>query len=88
VRNNYSCPEKPSDYWWLYTRVVSANKNGNLKTLRFEVDKDGAVHINGDDFMSPRAFESYEPITPAEFDRQYALMLKHAAKLNAAPGKV
>lgn len=22
-QNNYSCPEKKSDYWWLYTKVVS-----------------------------------------------------------------
>lgn len=22
TRNNYSCPEKPSDYWWVYTKIT------------------------------------------------------------------
>lgn len=82
TRNNYSCPSKPSDYWWLYVKVLRAD-GGNLRCLRFEVDKDGAVRVEGDEFYMPRTLESYEVISPDEFNRQYARMLKHLEKANA-----
>lgn len=39
-RNCYSCPEKPSDYWYLYKRVIGLGKTG-LITEEFQIDKDG-----------------------------------------------
>lgn len=84
TRNNYSCPEKPSDYWWLYVKVLRADEHGALRCLRFEVDKDGAVRVEPNDFFMVQTLESYEPISPDEFTRQYAQMLKHLEKAHAS----
>ena len=83
TRNNYSCPEKPSDYWWLYVRVLRVD-GGALRGLRFEVDKNGTVRVDKDGFYMVRTLEDYERISPDEFDRQYARMLRHLEKANAA----
>lgn len=44
VRNNYSCPEKKSDYWWLYIHVIGIDKEtGWLLTRQIQKDKYGEV---------------------------------------------
>lgn len=43
TRNSYSCPERPSDYWWLYAHVTHMDKYGYLYAETFEVDRDGRV---------------------------------------------
>lgn len=82
TRNNYSCPEKPSDYWWRYVKVLRID-GGGLRCLRFEVDKNGAVFAEPDEFNMPGTLAGYEPISPDEFHRQYVRMLKHLEKANA-----
>ncbi len=55
-RNCYSCPEKPSDYWWLYAAVTGV-KDGSAHSLQFQTDKYGQVivetekHFTGNGFM-------------------------------------
>lgn len=44
-RNSYSCPEKPSDYWWLYLRVVGVDKFGGLECFEFQIDKYGDLSV-------------------------------------------
>lgn len=83
TRNNYSCPEKPSDYWWLYVKVVRAGEHGSLQCLQFQVDKDGDVYVKRDEYYHPHSLDSYQTISPDEFDREFAKMLKHLEKANA-----
>ncbi len=40
-RNSFSSPEKPRDSWWLYTKVLSVDAAGMLKTFVFEIEKYG-----------------------------------------------
>jgi hypothetical protein len=82
TRNNYSCPEKPSDYWQLYVKVQSTDEHGHLKCLKFEVDKDGNVSVRKDQFYHPHSLDSYLTISPDEFQREFAKMLKHTEKMN------
>jgi len=44
VKNCYSCPEKPSDYWWLYKRVDST-EGTFLKVKMFQTDQYGKTTI-------------------------------------------
>lgn len=44
-RNCYSCPEKESDYWYIYTMIRSADGH-KLRAHEFQVDKNGRVEIN------------------------------------------
>lgn len=43
-RNSYSCPRKPSDYWWLYTKVIGADARG-LRCFEFQIDRYGKIEI-------------------------------------------
>lgn len=56
TKNNYSSPEKPSDYWWLYTKVLTIKPediydtgiNGiasHFKGYSFQTTKYGNVEI-------------------------------------------
>lgn len=54
-RNNYSCPEKPSDYWFMYTKVTEVKPEdvymiGDGPTCyyngwSFQTDKNGEIFI-------------------------------------------
>lgn len=44
TRNNYSSSDKPSDYWWMYRRVTSAEGN-KLTTVDFFKDQYGRCTI-------------------------------------------
>jgi uncharacterized protein YyaL (SSP411 family) len=49
-RNSYSCPEKPSDYWWSYTivdRVIQPTER--VMCWTFQIDSDKNVRINYQD---------------------------------------
>lgn len=48
LRNCYSCPEKPSDYWPLYIKVQEIDKAGMLTMFQFEADKFGRISIRLD----------------------------------------
>lgn len=80
TRNNYSCPEKPSDYWWLYAKVLRASEHGSLQCLQFQIDKDGGVFVKPDEYYHPNHLGTYQTISPDEFDREFAKMLKHLEK--------
>lgn len=45
TRNSYSCPEKPSDYWWVYAKVTKMDDAGFLYTTEFQIDKNGDINI-------------------------------------------
>lgn len=78
VRNNYSVPAKPSDYWWLYTKVIGADAY-NLKVFQFQIDKDGRIDINQRELY--RRVSDYQPITTDAFTRAWKSVQKRVAKL-------
>lgn len=86
TRNNYSLPEKASDYWWLYTKVVGLSKDRSLQTLSFEDDKRGRLLVQSRDHSMRQTIERYEEITPAAFAKAWARFLGRvsAAGLDAA----
>lgn len=69
TRNNYSCPQKPSDYWWLYVKVTSV-KNG-IKGLMFQVDYNGRIEIQPKEYLMANTLDSYTPISSAQWDKAW-----------------
>lgn len=47
-RNSYSCPEKPSDYWWLYRHVIGVTTDSNLMVHQFQTDTYGELTVKRD----------------------------------------
>lgn len=68
--NNYSCPEKPRDYWWIYAKVQKCAKDGYLTVFMFETDKYGAVRIRTEKYMNYMS-DGYQPIAPAKFAKAW-----------------
>jgi len=75
-RNSYSCPEKPSDYWWMYTKVTSMDDDGYLRGLQFQVDRDGNIMIEFAHYLYHHLNGGYEPIKTVEFDRAWEAMVE------------
>lgn len=43
-RNNcYSCPEKESDYWNVYYKVINVNECGGIEAISLQKDKYGRI---------------------------------------------
>jgi hypothetical protein len=78
VRNNYSCPEKPSDYWNEYAKVTRMDKYGMLYAVVFAIDKNGTARVEPDHCIHHAQY--YSPIPAAEFERAKK---KTLAKLRA-----
>lgn len=76
--NSYSCPEKPSDRWWLYIRVESVD-GYCIKCLKFETDKYGKVEIEPRHNLSFRLGDGYQEITAAEFNKAWRATKKKIA---------
>lgn len=79
-RNNYSLPEKASDYWWLYRRVVS-QKDGYLMIESFQVDKYKKINIEPKQEFHYRHLDSYIEISKAEYAREWKKLLKRINSL-------
>lgn len=73
-RNCYSCPEKPSDYWWLYARVERLDDGGNPIGWSFQKDKDGVMQIAHLQRVH-QMFGGWVEITTHEFYVAYAALL-------------
>lgn len=60
-----SCPQRPEDYWNLYTKVTHMDEYGTLHGIRFQTDTDGKVTIETTavgpssvgEFLSEREFQ-------------------------------
>lgn len=78
-RNCYSCPEKPSDYWFLYIKVIGVDRYGSLRVLQFQTDKNGDIRIESNHFLH-RLLEGYEEIPRGTFDRALMDLKKKIAK--------
>lgn len=71
-RNNYSCPEKLSDYWWLYIKVTKVTRD-HIWTHQFQIDKYGEITVNLHKSYYRHLFgaDSRIEISRAEFDRAW-----------------
>ena len=78
TRNSYSCPEKPSDYWWLYAKVTRMDNAGMLHATTFQTDKYGVVSVNFDQCVHHAQY--YDPCPAADFKTAWKALLK---KLNS-----
>ena len=82
VRNNYSCPEKASDYWFLYLKVTEIKKEDVYQTSNgvsatysgysFQTDKYKNVNVRKEN-----GYIHYlgEEITQNEFDEAWNKMI-------------
>ena len=73
-RNSYSCPEKPSDYWWLYSKVTRMDSDGFLYTMQFETDKSGDIRVNFDRYSYHT--QGHTEIKPVEFKRAWTKLFR------------
>ncbi len=82
TRNNYSCPKKPSDYWWLYAKVVCV-KSG-IKATSFQVDCNGRIEIRQNDYFMSNTLLSYTEISQLQYEKAW---LKCLEQISAAINK-
>lgn len=74
TRNSYSCPEKPSDYWWVYEKVTRMDESGFLYTTQFQTDKHGKIFIEPDHYAYHMQYGT--EIKPAVFSRAWAKLIE------------
>jgi hypothetical protein len=88
-KNSYSLPEKPSDYWWLYQKVIEIKPediymgaNGPLSHYRgwsFQTDKHGTITIENNKHGYVHGLE--KEITEAEFNEAWNKMVERLSNL-------
>lgn len=82
-RNNYSCPVKPTDYWWLWTRITGLD-GASLMCLQVQCDKYGKIIIETcsiPSFNGTMREAGYQPVTRQQFKRACAGLLATARKM-------
>ena len=83
-RNNYSCPEKDSDYWWIYMKIIKID-GPNVTSMQFQTDKYGKVIIVGN--CSLYGLNSgWEEITNTAFIRAWKLLFGKLTIVNKIIG--
>lgn len=79
-RNNYSCPQKPSDYWWMYFRVDKIHPTGaELSCTQFEVDMYGKIFIRPNEKIYKSILFGSREIKKSEYEKAWASIM---AKIN------
>lgn len=73
-RNCYSCPDKESDYWWSYTKVIGV-EDGAVILWNFQTDKYGEISIKFRDIHTT-IHHGYVEITQDEFRAEWAKLKK------------
>lgn len=73
TRNNYSCPEKPSDYWWVYAEVTRMDEYGMLYVTEFQTDRHGNISIRFDGCIHHA--QSWSPTTRDAYHKAWAKLL-------------
>lgn len=83
-RNNYSVPTKPSDYWWLYGKIIRMDDDGDLFAVTFQKDTYGHVSIKVDERHYHNPFEQdrgYQEITTERHSVAWRDMKNYIASL-------
>lgn len=73
-RNNYSCPKKPSDYWWHYVKVQKVDDAGMLTVFMFETDMYGKTSTGI--YEHRCQLNDYTPCPTAEFNKAWRTFQK------------
>jgi hypothetical protein len=73
ARNNYSCPEKRSDYWWVYAEVTRMDEFGMLYATEIQTDRHGNISIRFDSCIHHA--QSWSPTTRYAYVKAWAKML-------------
>lgn len=71
--NCYSCPEKKSDYWNVYYKVIDVNENGGIKAISLQKDKYG--QITSEEAILSIDMLNLEEITEKEYLRETSKIL-------------
>ena len=68
-RNSYSCPQKDTDYWWLYIRIIGV-EDGSFVALKAQTDQYGRHTVQTDSLpaVDGKPMEGWVEIDDAEFD--------------------
>jgi hypothetical protein len=82
-RNCFSCPEKESDYWWLYFKVT-ANESRWSKGFDFQRDRDGRVSTDPVALRVLSNNDGWVEITKGEWDAAWSDCLRRLAEDAAA----
>lgn len=69
TRTNYSCPEKPSDYWFIYQRVNKITSVSYCEITSFSIDKNGVILIEKDKYYFISML--HQEITEKEFYNKF-----------------
>jgi|SRR6185312_5051127 len=77
-RNNYSCPGKRSDYWYVYYKIVGTD-GYSLLCEQFQTDKNGHVRIELTKNYRMN-MNCAQPISHAEYKRAWQ---KLRSRINA-----
>lgn len=79
-RNSYSCPDKPSDYWWMYTKVLKVTRDF-IHIHQFQTDRYGSVTIDLEKKHYRHFHGGFVEIKSSEFERQWKAL---KARIGAA----
>jgi hypothetical protein len=77
ARNSYSCPEKPSDYWWLYFKVTGFE--GRFVT-GFEFQRDKGGRSWSDPNVHRVIYSDHIEISQSDWNRQWRSFLAKLAQ--------
>jgi hypothetical protein len=81
-KNSYSSPEKESDYWYLYRKVLRiADEHPFIVSFDFQTDKDGKISIEPEERSSTHLPGMVE-IDGVEFWQEWCEVLKKVQKIN------
>jgi hypothetical protein len=72
-RNSFSCPEKESDYWWMYVRVDKVDNIHWMKGITFQTDRDGKISVEQDKSIMESLCQ--QEITKSAFDYAFNKMI-------------
>lgn len=81
-RNSYSCPEKPSDYWYIYRRVVG-HTDYSVTTFDVQRDSYGLIKIEPN---SDTIFSTWGSVDSAEVKNRLGESIS-LRQFNAALGR-
>lgn len=91
-KNNYSCPDSPKDYWFMYSKVIKITRDdiregfgdnkamSSCEVMSFQTDKDGKVFI--DKCKATYTHLLGNEISKKIFDREWAKMINSITSLH------
>lgn len=80
-RNSYSCPRKPSDYWFLYVRVTRIDALGYATGWSFQTDSNGELQVKATERLA--IFPgNWQQVSAREFNRAWTRFQQRLRKIS------